>query len=121
MREFYTCKQTETEPNAPDILKYDEIDVGEQDIRIALRKLKNRKRLGQDDIINKLLKYGGGKVNQQLTTLNKKILFQHKVPDKWRTSLTIPLFKEEDTKLSRNKPSMHHLEVNDKNNSKHDK
>lgn len=54
-----------------------------KDIETILQKLINRQRPGPDNIINGLLKYGGEKLNQQLTieTTLKQILFPHKIPD----------------------------------------
>ena len=68
----------------------------------TLRKLKNRKSPGLDDIANELLKYGGENLNQQLTTSIRNIVSQHRIPDEWRASITILLFKKGDKQRTEN-------------------
>ncbi|XP_030768214.1 uncharacterized protein LOC115891795 [Sitophilus oryzae] len=75
----------------------DNVQIEAADIITSLQKLKNRKSPGQDDIPNELLKYGGQSLIQQ-----QKILYQHRIPDEWRTSTTILMFKRGDKKLPSN-------------------
>lgn len=51
----------------------DDTTVEEQDITAALRRVKNRKSPGQDNIPNELLKYGGDSLITEITSLVNKI------------------------------------------------
>ena len=88
--------------NTPEIITNENIEIEQQDIRTALQKLKNRKSPGQDGIPNELLKYGGESLIQQLTKLTQKIFYQQRIPNEWRTSTTILMFKKGDKKLTSN-------------------
>lgn len=68
----------------------------------ALKALKNRKSPGQDGIPNELLKYGGHQLTNELLKLINKIVSSHTIPNKWRTSIMIPLFKKGDRREPRN-------------------
>ena len=64
--------------------------------------MKNKKSARQDGIPNELLKYGGQHLTEELTKLIQKMFYQHKIPDEWRTSTTILMFKKGDKKLPSN-------------------
>ena len=102
LSELYKSEEIEVELNTPEIMTNDNVQIEAADIITSLRKLKNRKSPGQDDIPNELLKYGGQSLIQQLTSLIQKILYQHRIPDEWRTSTTILMFKRGDKKLPSN-------------------
>ena len=61
----------------------------------------SRKCLGRDGIPSKLLKYGVESLIQ-LTKLTQKIFYQQRIPNEWRTSTTILMFKKGDKKLTSN-------------------
>lgn len=78
----------------PEIVLNDSTNITEKDITTALTKTKNRKSPGPDGINNEMLKYGGKKLYEQLTTMLSKILNEGKIPDEWRRSTSILLFKK---------------------------
>ena len=67
----------------------------------ALLSLKNKKAPGIDDISNELLKYGGNQLTSELTKMIKIIFQQTRIPQEWKTSVTIPVYK----RGNRNDPS----------------
>jgi len=76
LAEFYKKEETEIESNVPEILTNEEINIEKKDIEAAFQKLKNRKSPDLDNTANELnllLKYGGEKLNQQLTRLIRNI------------------------------------------------
>lgn len=77
--------------------------------------MKNRKSAGTDQIQNELLKYGGDRIIEQLATLLTKIFQEERIPDEWRTSILITLFKKGDKKtreLQMNQPVKYDSEIN---------
>lgn len=63
-------------------------------IRSEMRKLKNGKAPGPDNIRNELLKYGGNRLAEQFKVLYNKIIKDTSIPEDWRESITVPLFKK---------------------------
>ena len=88
MRELYKKQETEIEPNTPEIIINNDILVEKGDVELALKESKNRKSAVPDGITNKLLKYGGDNLTEQLKILINKIIYHHKIPDEWRNSTT---------------------------------
>ena len=78
--ELYKKEETEIEPNVPEILTNEELNIEKKDMDAPLQKLKNRKSSGLENIANERLKYGGKKLNQQLTTLIRNIFSRHRIP-----------------------------------------
>ena len=70
--------------------------VHQDELRHAVSKLKNRKSPGPDHITNEMLKYGGEALEQEILKLFNKI------PDQWRTGITIPIFKKGSKKNTSN-------------------
>ncbi|KAH1019600.1 hypothetical protein HUJ04_009392 [Dendroctonus ponderosae] len=62
-------------------------------------KIKNRKAPGSDDIPNELLKEGGPLLMAELTKLFNKILTTRTIPNEWKKSIIIPIFKKGDKNL----------------------
>ncbi|XP_057656894.1 uncharacterized protein LOC130894222 [Diorhabda carinulata] len=83
--------ESRNEPNIPEITTDEDL---QKEVQAAIKQLKNRKIPGQDAITNELLKYGGESLAKQLTTLINKIVSHQKIPDNWRTSTTILMFKK---------------------------
>ncbi|XP_043498354.1 uncharacterized protein LOC122521574 [Polistes fuscatus] len=98
LKDLYKDDQPNTTQGVKDIMINNNISIDEADMRKALYGLKNRKSPGQDGIANELLKYGGERSVQELTILTQRILEQKKIPDEWRTSIMILLFKKGDKK-----------------------
>jgi len=57
----------------------------------ALRKLKNNKAAGLDEITAELLKHGKERVAQELTHLFNRLWHAEDVPEEWRQGIIIPL------------------------------
>lgn len=94
--------QSKIDLNIPRVTADTEAEVRIADIITALKQLKNRKSGGQDGITNELLKYGDQHLVDVLTVLMKKIIYENRILEEWRTSTTILLFKKEDKKLPSN-------------------
>ena len=72
-----------------------------EEIIKAIKKLKNNKAPGKDNIPAELLKYGGEALHRQLHRLITLIWSQEKIPEEWKESLIIPIHKKGDrTKCS---------------------
>lgn len=87
----YTQAATITDEDA-------EINITEAEVEDVIKKIKNRKAPGLDGISNELLKYGNNCVTKELTKLFNKILDAGKIPEDWKGSITLPLFKKGDRK-----------------------
>lgn len=68
-----------------------------EEVMDEMKHLKNGKAPGPDNIPNELLKQGGVRLAEQLTKLFNKILGSAVIPDEWKESITIPLFKKGKT------------------------
>ncbi|XP_045480919.1 uncharacterized protein LOC123685307 [Harmonia axyridis] len=88
--------------NTPAIVTSDSVSVENTDVELALRQLRNRKSPGLDGIPNELLKYGGQHLVEQLTLLTKAIFYHHRIPEQWRTSIAVLMFKKGDKKKPEN-------------------
>jgi hypothetical protein len=73
-----------------------EVVLTSTEVKMAIKKLKNRKSPGIDEIPNELIKYGGVKIMEEIRKLFNKILSQDIVPNEWKMSITIPIFKKGD-------------------------
>ena len=71
-------------------------------MNVALKKLKNKRSPGVEGITNELLKYGGESIIEQLLILINRMLQSYKIPDEWRISKTILLFKKGDKEVPSN-------------------
>ena len=68
--------------------------VTEEEISGAMKKLKNRKAPGPDNITNEMIKYGGPEMIKYLKLLYNTILETSDIPKEWHKSITIPIFKK---------------------------
>ena len=76
-----------------------EIDVeaiSEEEIRKAIKNLKNGKAAGNDGIRAELIKYGGETVVRELTKLCNSIWTAGRVPEEWKEGIIIPIPKKGD-------------------------
>ena len=62
-------------------------------MEIALKKMKSNKALGPDDILIEAWKCLGKKGVAWLTRLFSKILLTRNMPDEWRKSILVPIYK----------------------------
>lgn len=74
--------------------KGDEVTMTLEDIKNAARNLKNRKAPGPDNISNELLKYGDEQLHEEITKLFNKIIRSGRIPNNWKLSTTIPIYKK---------------------------
>lgn len=80
--------------------QHPEINIDE--VTKTVTKLKNRKSPGIDQITNEMIKYGGKECWSELCKLYNKIIQQGEVPESWKTSITVPIFKKGDRSLPNN-------------------
>lgn len=64
----------------------------------GIKKLKNRKAPGEDGIANELIKYGGDYLTTEIHSLYNKIMNSSIIPNAWKKSITIPIFKKGNKK-----------------------
>ena len=64
----------------------DSVEIGEQDIGLAMKAIKAGKAGGTDGIIGEFIKYGGEALRQALTGLFRKIVEEGEVPQDWNRS-----------------------------------
>ena len=74
-----------------------------------MKKLKNRKSPGPDDISNEMIKYGDNGLINQLTLLLQTIFAQLEIPSDWKVSTIIPVFKKGNKKDPENYRGIHLL------------
>ena len=70
------------------------VEVNEEEIVEAIQKLKNRKSPGEDGITNEMIKQGAPKLCKEATVLIQQIFKSSKIPEDWKTNITIPIFKK---------------------------
>jgi hypothetical protein len=66
------------------------------EVRVAIRKLKNNKAAGMDNILAEYLKNGGEPMVTSLTNICNKVWKAEEVPEDWKNGLIIPLPKKGD-------------------------
>lgn len=97
IQQLYNTEEMEINRERPQEYEHtinEEINVTTEIVTENIRKLKNRKAPGTDGICNELLKYGGQCLNQKIVELFQKILKDRQIPDEWRTSITVPIYKK---------------------------
>ena len=73
----------------------EEMDViSREEVNCAIAKLKGNKAIGEDGMENEALKFGGGRVRQEIWELCNKVWRGEGWPKLWRTGLVIPLLKK---------------------------
>ena len=70
-----------------------ESEITVQEILLVIEKLKKRKSPGVDQILNEHIIYGGDRLNTTICLLFNSILSSERIPEQWKTSIIIPLFK----------------------------
>ena len=70
--------------------------ISEEEVIVAIRKLKNGKASGIDDISAEMLKKGGKNVQLFLTKLFNEIFEQGIYPQEWSKAIIIPIYKKGD-------------------------
>nr|ADI61818.1 endonuclease-reverse transcriptase [Bombyx mori] len=77
-------------------------DVSVDEIRLALRQLKNGKAPGDDGITTELLKAGGTPLLVELQKLFSHVIHRGRTPKAWNNSIVILFFKKGDKTLLKN-------------------
>uniref|UniRef100_A0AAR2JL50 ribonuclease H n=1 Tax=Pygocentrus nattereri TaxID=42514 RepID=A0AAR2JL50_PYGNA len=67
--------------------------INKVEVRAALKRIKNGKAVGPDDIPVEVWRCLGEKAVDFLTRLFNKILESERMPDEWRSSVLVPIFK----------------------------
>ena len=89
-----------TDENMEDTIATDSIEMSNivpismKAIEEAIHTLKNRKAPGVDNIHNEMIKYRGQALIEEIYELFKKICVHVKIPNQWKESITIPIFKK---------------------------
>ena len=68
-------------------------DISVEDVRTGLRKMKKGKAQGPDDITMEVWIALGNKGLEFLVNFFNKLLREEKMPDEWRRSVLVPLYK----------------------------
>ena len=79
------------------------------EIKLALRKTKNNKAPGEDNVVADTIKIGGPRLLEKITVLFNLCIYNSTIPDKWHN---------ETEKLQTNKPSEPALQTVYKNNNR---
>lgn len=79
--------QADSDENDGDIIEEDEVVM-------AIEKMKLGKAAGRDGIVPEFIKYGGEEMVKCLQNLFQKIWSQKKIPQDWENNIIIPIFKK---------------------------
>jgi len=63
-----------------------------QDVKKAMRNLKNNKAAGTDGIHPELIKYGGNKLLSRIYELVRQIWEEERVPEEWKETIIVPIY-----------------------------
>ena len=77
-------------------------DITIDEIESCIKKLKNNKASGVDNILNEYIKYSSNKFKTVLVTLFNKILFLGYFPSIWAIGEILPIFKKGDINICEN-------------------
>lgn len=78
------------------------LEITEEDIGIAIDRMKNKKVPGIDHIPMEAWRYGGTAIRKGLIKLIKKIWKGDSIPEDWETSVVLPLYKKGDQEKTEN-------------------
>jgi len=67
-----------------------------QDVKKAMRNLKNNKAAGTDGIHPELIKYGGNKLLNRVYELVRQILEEERIPEELKETIIVPIYKKGD-------------------------
>jgi hypothetical protein len=64
-----------------------------EDVKKAIRKLKNNKAAGTDGIHPELIKYRGNKLLNRMYELVRQIWDEERIPEEWKETIIVPIHK----------------------------
>jgi len=67
-----------------------------QDVKKAMRNIKNDKAAGTDGIHPELIKYGGNKLLIRMYELVRQIWEEERIPEEWKETIIVPIYKKGD-------------------------
>ena len=67
-----------------------------EDLKKAMRNLKNNKAAGTDGIHPELIKYGGSKLLNIIYEVVRLIWEEERIPEEWKETIIVPIYKEGD-------------------------
>ena len=67
-----------------------------EDVKKAIRNLKNNKVAGTDGIHLELIKYGGNKLLNRMYELVTQIWEEERIPEEWKKTIIVPIHKRGD-------------------------
>lgn len=103
LKEMYADQTDVLSPTNPiTTITEETIVITEQEVEETIKTLKNRKSAGHDEIPNELLKYGGKPLIHQLTKLINAVINTQYIPQDWKTSVLILLYKKGEKSDPRN-------------------
>jgi hypothetical protein len=82
-RQKYTAEPLVSEPSA-------------FEVKLAIEKLKSHKSPGIDQISAELIKVGGGTICSEIHELITSIWNKEKLPEEWKESILVPIYKKGD-------------------------
>jgi hypothetical protein len=88
--------------NIPETALDTNVEIDSEEVKDTVQKLRNQKSPRSDGILNELLKYRGPKLLEQLTKLLIRIFEEQMIPEEWRMSTLITLFKKGDKRTPEN-------------------
>ena len=84
--------------NVEDLATTDTTEVTREEVEVAVRKLKNGKAPGSDEIVAELVKNGGQVMVDWLWELLREVWRTKRVPQDWKNAILIPLHKKQSRK-----------------------
>ena len=75
------------------------LEVSVEDVRKAVKKIKNGKAPGVDGITSEMLKYGGESVIEWLTRVCNVCFMEGRVPKDWQRAVIVPFYKGKGNKM----------------------
>ncbi|KAI5737941.1 hypothetical protein M8J77_000982 [Diaphorina citri] len=89
-------QEQQTEEITPETAEVEDEPPTMQEIENAIKRLKNNKTPGSDEITSELLKKGGSTIKEELHKLITKCWKEEIIPNKWKEVIIIPLHKKND-------------------------
>ena len=96
---LYTEKPSALIKKGNKLISEVEVEVEElttEDVKKAMRNLKNNKAAGTDAIHPELIKYGGNKLLNRMYKLVRQIWEEERIPEEWKETIIVPIHKRGD-------------------------